>query len=201
MMWRPRKTATPDDDATKDDGHPDLADLGDPPRLLERLTLVERRQAEFAAAVDALVQAVSDAAAGHRRALAALHRDLVGEQKTATAHGVFLAVVPALDSLSELCQGLGSGSSRQVRSQVDAVTSVLGNVLQALGYDTFDVQVGDAFEPERMECMGYTEGAPGRVLAVVRPGYAFGNRVARPAGVLIAAPADSNASANGGDSP
>ena len=185
LVRRPRRTLE------------DLA--GEVPVLVARIGTMERRQLELAAALDGVIKEVRDAASGHRQALAALHRDLLGERKAAATQGVFGAVVPALDALDVMLAGLDPDDSRRARMQVDAVASTLRNVLQALGYDAFQVEAGETFAPDRMEPMGYTDGTPGVVVATVRPGYANQGMVVRPAGVLITGgPAPDPAANRGG---
>jgi molecular chaperone GrpE (heat shock protein) len=159
--------------------------------LDERITRLEERQLELSETMEAVSRAVGEAATSHRRTLAMLHRDLLGDRKASAAYGVFRAVVPALDSLDAMRAGPSARRGRQAHLQLDAVASTLRNLLQDLGYADFHARVGEDFAPERMEALGYGEGAPGVVLAAVRPGYRCGDAVVRPAGVLIADPSAS----------
>jgi molecular chaperone GrpE (heat shock protein) len=159
--------------------------------LVERITSLEERQLGISRALEEVSKAVADAAASHRRTLAMLHRDLLGERKASAALEVFRAVVPALDSLDAMRAGPPARRGRQVHLQLDAAASALRNLVLDLGYADFHAGVGEDFAPERMEALGYGEGAPGVVLAAVRPGYRCGDTVVRPAGVLIADPSAS----------
>jgi molecular chaperone GrpE (heat shock protein) len=169
--------------------------------LVGLVAAIEQRQLDLAAALDEVVKEVREAASGHRQALAALHRDLLGERRAAATQEVFGAVVPALDALDAMLAGLDPDDSRQVRMQVGAVASTLRNILQSLGYDAFQVEAGEAFAPERMEALGYADGAPGVVIATVRPGYANRGTVVRPAGVLVAGGPAPDSAANRGGQP
>jgi molecular chaperone GrpE (heat shock protein) len=152
--------------------------MSDPQALLEQVTAA---QAELAEATRAGFTA-------QRRALAELRRELLGDRRETATTSVFLAVAPALDSLEQVRAGLDGEASAALAAQTDAVASALRNLLQSLGYTRFEAAVGERFEPQRMECVGHLDGAPGVVLAAVRPGYAAGAVVVRPAGVLVAAP-------------
>ena len=69
---------------------------------------------------------------------------------------------------------------------VRAVVSSLSNLLQSLGFEAFEAEEGEPFDPHRMECLGFQEGEPGIVLEAVRSGYRIDQTVVRPAGVHIA---------------
>jgi molecular chaperone GrpE (heat shock protein) len=142
--------------------------------VLERLSAIERL--------------VRDQA----RASEALRRDLVGAHRALAVRSVFDAVASALDSLESVRLGLGPDAPGRAHTQLGLAASVLNILLQTLGFERFDVVPGEQFLPDRMECLGYAEGEPGRVLEVVRAGYCTGELVVRPAGVLIADPAARN---------
>jgi molecular chaperone GrpE (heat shock protein) len=72
--------------------------------------------------------------------------------------------------------------------QLTAVELSLKSAVQGLGFIEFKVASGEPFDPGRMECLGFEEGASGQVTSFCRPGYAIGNIVIRPAGVMIASP-------------
>ena len=154
--------------------------MSDPRPLLEQV----------AAAQADLAEATQAGFAAQRRALAELRRELLGDRRELATASVFHAVAPALDSLEQVRPGLDGKASAALAAQTDAVASALRNLLQSLGYSRFDAAVGEPFEPRRMECVGHLEGVPGVVLAAIRPGYAAGEVVMRPAGVLVAAPDD-----------
>lgn len=154
-------------------------------QLLERIA---KAQLELAARIAADAEATQAALAAQRRALTELRRDLLGDRRGLAVAAVFSAVAPALDSLRAIRDGLDPDRGAALAAQTDAVASALRNLLQSLGYVSFDATVGEPFAPQRMECLGHMEGAPSVVLAAVRPGYAAGEVIVRPAGVLVAAP-------------
>ncbi len=91
----------------------------------------------------------------------------------------------AVDSVDRaLAMETGSGVSeglRGIRDQMEAI-------LSRQGVQPIDA-AGAPFDPERMEAISVRpeEGVPDRtVLAVARPGYASGDRVLRPAQVIVA---------------
>ena len=55
------------------------------------------------------------------------------------------------------------------------------------------MKLKEPIDLERMHPCGYTEGPPGIVLGLERPGYRTKEKVVRPAGVLIANPVESRA--------
>ena len=149
--------------------------------------------AELKARVDELAEAVRTSGADTARALGAMHRDLVGERKALATRTVFEAVIAALDTLGTMRDGLEDERDQRVQTQLRAIIGTLTNVLQALGFSQFEVEVGEPFDPARMESLGYAAGERGIVLGAVRAGYRADDAVVRPAGVLIADPADGGA--------
>jgi molecular chaperone GrpE (heat shock protein) len=166
--------------------------------LAVRLEVIEQRQVRLAAMLGGVLQEVRQAASSQLQSLASLHRDLLGDRRAVATQNLFGAVIPALDSLESMQSALGPDGSSQMRTQVEAVASTLRNLLQALGYEAFQVEVGEPFVPTRMEPLGDADGAPGVVVATVRPGYANAGRIVRPAGVLVASSAAADAAADRG---
>jgi len=115
-------------------------------------------------------------------------RELLSERKASAVRSVFLAVVPILDALEGMTAGLDVHRDAIVHGQLRGVTSALRSIVENLGYEPFQPDVGEPFDPTRMECAGFADGAPGVVLSAVRTGYRAGTIVARCAGVKIAAP-------------
>jgi molecular chaperone GrpE len=60
-------------------------------------------------------------------------------------------------------------------------------VAERLGYPRFD-DVGKPFDPHRHEAVASIEGAgaPGTVIAAIRPGYGRDDTILRPADVVVA---------------
>jgi molecular chaperone GrpE (heat shock protein) len=160
-------------------------------QLLGRLAAVEQRQVELLARLDEVSRLIQETTAAQARALDALRRDLLGERSALAARATFTAVVPVLDSLRTMRQGLDPSRDELAYAQTTALSSSLSGLLQTLGFRPFEPAVGETFDPGRMECLGYAPGSPGLVTASLHPGYLAGSGVVRPAGVLIAPPRSS----------
>jgi molecular chaperone GrpE (heat shock protein) len=156
--------------------------------VLRRVKALEQKHGDLLARLDQVGQQVHE---GHRylvRQLDALKQDLVGDRKELAAMAIFNAALPALDVLTVLRGELPGGEDTRLRNQMEAVIDTLNRMFRGLGFVEFLAEPGQAFDPHRMECLGYVEGKPGQVLAVVRPGYLACGTVVRPAGVKIADP-------------
>jgi molecular chaperone GrpE len=172
---------------------PNLEEIAeDMVHLLERLQSMERVQQELLSRIERMDEQVSAEMTTTRRALNAMRRDMLEENKAQVTRHAFDAIVPAVDSMRALLEGLDTDEDAKIKAQLRAVISALSNLLQGLGYEHFDVALGEPFDPTRMECLGFADGEPGTVLEVVRPGYRAGDSVVRPAGVAIAEPETSN---------
>ena len=73
-------------------------------------------------------------------------------------------------------------------NQMQSVLLNLRAIITLFGYSEFNVEPGSPFDPSSMACVGYEEGEKDRVIRQAQPGYLYGDRVARPAGVTIADP-------------
>ena len=92
-------------------------------------------------------------------------------------------MIAALDTLGTMRDGLEDERDQRVQTQLRAIIGTLTNVLQALGFSQFEVEVGEPLDPARMESLGYAAGERGIVLGAVRAGYRADDAVVRPAGV------------------
>jgi molecular chaperone GrpE len=71
-----------------------------------------------------------------------------------------------------------------------ALAAQMNDVLRRQGVERVG-EAGEPFDPERHEAMGSMSDAgvpPGALATVVRPGYALGGRLLRPAQVIVASP-------------
>ncbi len=118
----------------------------------------------------------------------ALRSELLGERRALATAAIFAAVAPALDALDAMRSEPGAAGDGAVHAQIRATAGALSNVLQSLGFSTFECEPGAAFDAARMEVLGYGDGDGEGVLVSVRPGYMAGHAVVRPAGVLVADP-------------
>lgn len=156
----------------------ELAD--DTLHVLQRMTAFERQLQELAAAI-------SDSDARHHQLIEQLRQDSIGARRGLVVRSLFESVVTALDSLDILARA-GALDAEALQHQVQATGSVLQALLASQGFTRFEAAAGDAFQPARMQVVGYAEGPPGVVLRNVQPGYLVNETVIRPAGVLIADP-------------
>ncbi len=95
--------------------------------------------------------------------------------------------LPVVDNLERALAHAGADPTAIIEG-VRAVRDMAVAVLRRLGYSRYD-EVGVAFDPARHEAVGTTtrdDVAPGTVVGVVRPGYGAGERLLRPAAVIVA---------------
>jgi molecular chaperone GrpE (heat shock protein) len=156
--------------------------------LLERVAALEQRLAEQTARIEQVGQLVGEAHLNLGRSIEVLRRELLEERKAIVNGAAVQAITSGIVPLRTVARTLDPTTDAGVLGQVAAVLGSLGGMLQTLGIREFEPVVGERFDPARMECIGYTEGERGFVLGVCSPGYLAGDRVVRPAGVLIADP-------------
>lgn len=100
-------------------------------------------------------------------------------------------LLPVFDDLERATQHAGQASD--VKSLADGISMVLrmfGDTLGRLGIERIQ-SVGEPFDPalhEAVQHLETTEFPPGSVAAEVRAGYRFGDRLVRPAMVVVAKP-------------
>ena len=154
--------------------------------LLRMVRELSDGQAALRAHVDSLLAQQQQFQRQQATELYNLRRDLLGDRRAQANRSAFDAVHPAVDQI-ELLQAALPESESSARS-MSVLLSALRMVLGGLGFVPFSVEVGDPFDPTRMECIEYAEGEKGVVLAVLRPGYRADGAVVRPCGVAIADP-------------
>lgn len=100
-------------------------------------------------------------------------------------------LLPVFDNLERAAQH--AGSANDVKSLSDGLSMVLRmftDTLSRMGIERVRA-VGEPFDPalhEAVQQMETTEHAPGTVAAEVQAGYRFGERLVRPAMVVVAKP-------------
>jgi len=94
--------------------------------------------------------------------------------------------LPVVDDLERALQHTDGDLGALVEG-VRAVYEHALSLLARLGFDRFD-DVGQPFDPARHEAVGAidADAPPGTIVATVRPGYAHGDDVLRPAHVVVA---------------
>ncbi len=182
----PDLAAAPRERDLREDTLEELAE--DMVEVLSRLKALEERQQDHLRLMEQLRQEVNALILTHGREIDALRRDLLGQRQAMAALDSFKAVVQRLDSLRLMHRKLHRKSDARMRQELQPVISALELAIQGLGFEEFQVKVGEAFDPRRMTCTGYAKGEAGVVLALEHPGYRVGEVVVRPAGVFLAAP-------------
>ncbi len=156
--------------------------------VIQRLGRLEQQTQETASAVAALRDVIAEHSSYQHRLVESVRSDLSEGRKGLALRSVFDPAAGALDQLEAIRKGFDPQKEQAVYGQVSAATSTLSNLLQSLGFTRFVPELGDPFDPTRMQCLGYAQGKPGVVLQVLRPGYLAGETLVRPSGVLIADP-------------
>lgn len=159
--------------------------------VVHRLGRLERQAQETTASVTTLQSTFAEHSAYQYKIVESLRREVAGDRKGLAMRAVFDPTAAALDQLEAICRGFNPSKDQAAFGQVSAAIATLENLLQSLGYSRFTPDIGDSFDPGRMQCMGYVDGNAGVVLQVLRKGYLAGDILVRPAGVLIADPGTS----------
>lgn len=122
-------------------------------------------------------------------------RRSVKERDEAVLHGIERLARPLLEVLDNLERALAqpaTGGADALRSGVELTARQFADALKSVGVEAVD-PLGQPFDPRWHEALG-TVDAPGAeadsVAQVVTRGYRLGDRVLRPARVLIARGAD-----------
>lgn len=102
---------------------------------------------------------------------------------------VILAVLPVLDHFDlALGQDVARASAEQIVSGVKVIRDELMRVLQAQGITVVSPAPDDEFDPNRHQAVMQQDAPdvrPGHIVATLKPGYALGDRVVRPAMVSL----------------
>lgn len=110
------------------------------------------------------------------------------EQAQAARAEIFLKILPVLDDFQRAVQSPPSdGPARDWAEGVLLIERKLRAILDAEGLQRVEAEGAD-FNPWEHEAVSYQaspELEDGRVLAIVREGYRLGNRVIRPAQVVV----------------
>jgi molecular chaperone GrpE len=141
---------------------------------------VTEESPEIAALEDRLKRALADLDNYRKRSVKEVDRRVMESRES-----MLRDWLEALDSIDRALQmdpeGPASAGLRPVREQMESILARYG--VSRTG------EAGEPFDPERHEAIGVreTEEAPDRTVAdVARSGYALGDRVLRPAQVIVA---------------
>ena len=152
--------------------------------LLERVRSLEQSQESLLARLEESIHAQRETG----REVGRVREELLGERKATAVLSLFTGLVQRMDSVRGMLKELDPGKDSRTVEQLTAIDDILALMLRGLGFDEFHPERGDAFDPYRMECVGYALGDPDVVLEVVQAGYEAGGAIARPAPVRIADP-------------
>ena len=100
------------------------------------------------------------------------------------------ALMPALDNLDLAVAQQDTGTpAEQLVEGMRAVAKQMGEIFGGVGVTVVRPEVGDTFDPHLHQAVLQAPSLdvePGRVLNVIQSGYLLGERVLRPAGVIVA---------------
>lgn len=102
---------------------------------------------------------------------------------------VLVRLLPVLDDLQRAVAAAPEDAPESWADGVRMIAQNLQSIMQAEGVTAFEPEPGDTFDPAEHEAVYYqpTEEQPaGAVVSVVRAGYRGGERVLRPAQVVVA---------------
>ena len=169
----------------------------DPDQTAEMLDQINRELTDA-------VRERDDAMEKWKRALADFQnyqrRALLNEQeaKRQGVTSVLMSVLPILDHFEQaLAPEAMRGSPEQFAAGVAAIQSELLRALGAHGVNPIAPGAGDEFDPHLHQAISQQPAPPatadsrvqpGQVISTLQTGYALGDRVVRPAKVVVAAP-------------
>jgi molecular chaperone GrpE len=161
------------------------------PADVEEPTL-ESLRADLETARAAQARAVADYQNLLRRS-----RDERAEWSAAAVTGAVVAFLPVLDDLERAIEATPGEMSEQPWAEgVRLVMQKFRGVLEQSGVTEIHA-LGKPFDPARHEAAGSAPGPEGAVIHLVRRGYALGDRVVRPAMVIVGAGTPAGAEATG----
>lgn len=199
-MMKSKRRARDDDDRFEESG----ADSAD-----ERDEALEDEVEAEARLVDEMRQQLAELDNRYKRALADhqnSQRRAVENERRAREEGMACVVeslIPVMDHFKlALSVDPEQASAEQIFGGVKVILDELTKALAAYGVAPIEPGPNDEFDPMRHQAMMMTESEdvePGRIVALLQPGYALGDRVIRPAKVSVR-PADESGGDAEGDS-
>lgn len=114
-----------------------------------------------------------------------LKSEIIGEKKAFVNRSTFNALLPVFDSLTHYKNSMTGEESSVLYNHARGIIDLLNNTMLMLGYVSYSVNQGADFDPETMECLGFTEGGHHKVMVIDRKGFKAGTKVIRPCGVII----------------
>lgn len=182
VLYSPRMCAAPDVDI---DFEPEdeFGDIGSAKaklaKLRDELAIVKKERDEY---LDGWQRCKADTVNAKKEAQEALTRARAFGKESFVEE-----LIPALDSFDMAMQGEAWGKVDPVwRSGVESIHAQLLSVLEAHGIRAFGA-VGDAFNANLHEALQEAEGESGTIVRIIRRGYRAGDRILRPAQVVVGA--------------
>lgn len=148
--------------------------------LEEKLTLAEQKAHEN---WEKSVRAVAELDNVRRR----MERELANAHKY-SKNEVIIALLPVLDSLEQALQLADKNKDEAMHEGLALTMKLFVDVLVKFEVEQIDPQ-GEVFNPQFHEAMSMQEVAgiePNSVIAVFQKGYKLGDRIIRPARVIVA---------------
>ncbi|HEX3657507.1 MAG TPA: nucleotide exchange factor GrpE [Pirellulales bacterium] len=157
--------------------------------VLRQLKLLKSTVDALAQRTETIGQSLAGLAQSQAREFHALRTDLLGDRRVLAATRIFEQTIMPLDQFRHMRAGLNARKDKRMIEQLEAVILVLERALRGIGFEPFEAQLGEPFDPQRMVCRGFVKGDPYVVLKALAPGYRAGQHLVRPAEVMIADPA------------
>ena len=157
--------------------------------LMRQVQGIEQRLADSTTRLERIEQSVNQSNIYFGQQLDKFRREIIGERKALSSLSILNAVLPTLDSLKSAFLTKSTETANMAdNSLILSIIDSLNRMLRNLGFTEFMAIHGDPFDPDYMECLGYSDGNSGIVLDIVRPGYKVENTIVRPVGVILADP-------------
>lgn len=176
--------ATPENEDIDFEPEDEMGSIGAAKAKMQKLRdELEKVKAERQEYLDGWQRAKADSVNARKEALAQGDR-----QATRMIEGFIEDILPALDSFdmataSEAWAQIGDGW----RSGMENVQNQLLEALRRNGVERFG-KVGEAYDPHKHDAVQEVDDAPGEsgsIARVLRSGYIYGDRIIRPAQVII----------------
>lgn len=170
---------SPAEEPVQPAGEPEAGD-----RLAEIQRELEEERARRQAAEDRILRLRADYENLRRRTLAEAE-----QTRSAITQDLLGRLLPVLDDFDRAMAAAGEGAPPGWAEGVEMVRKRLLATLEQMGLARLDV-LGQEFDPTRHEAMFRVEDSgqpPNTVVEELRPGYAMGDRVLRPALVKVQA--------------
>ncbi len=171
-----------------------LDDPDEVAQLLEAYQTLQERLEEAEERHEQLLRHVSDAKNETRRA-----KENAIDQRRQGVTSVARDVITALDHFDmALSQDLSKANPETLVQGMRAIREELVRAITQHGVSEISPQAGDEFDPTRHEAIAQhaLEGVgPGRIVSAVQVGFALGERVIRPAKVVVSPASDDEGNA------